>query len=320
MVKASAPGKLMLFGEHAVVYGKPCIVTAVDHRISASIEERKDKKIIINAPDVGIKNCEIDLNENLENQPKEVRFVFQAIKNFFDKYGISSGLEVTTKSEFSSRLGFGSSSAVTVATLKALSELFSIKMSNKEMFDLGYKTVLDVQGVGSGFDVAAAVYGETIYFRNKGEVIEKLKIDSLPLVVGYTGIKADTPTLVKNLAKKRELYKLIIDRIFEKIETIVENAKIFFSEKHFPALGEMMNFNHGLLNALGVSCKELEILVHTARSVGAYGAKLSGAGGGDCMIALVPEEKKEDVEKVINKYGKVIPAKVNAEGVRIENE
>ncbi len=320
MIKASAPGKLMLFGEHAVVYGKPCIVTAVDQRISVAVQERKDDKIIVNAPDVGIKNFEIKVSRNLKEQPKEIRFIFQTLKNFFEKYDISSGVEITTKAEFSSKVGFGSSSAVTVATLKALSELFKARLNEREMFNLGYKTVLDVQGVGSGFDIAAAIYGGTIYFKNKGEVIEPLNIDSLPLIVGYTGVKADTATIVKNLAKKREIYRLMIDKIFHKIELIVENAKILFNEKHFPAIGEMMNFNHGLLNALGVSCKELEILVHAARDAGAYGAKLSGAGGGDCMIALVSEDKKEYIEREINKYGKVIPVKPNAEGVRIEND
>ncbi len=318
MVKASAPGKLMLFGEHAVVYGKPCIATAVDCRISVDIKERKDEKITLSAPDIGIKSYEINLSELGREHPKKAKFVLRAVKNFFESYRISSGLEITTKSEFSFKLGFGSSSAVTVATLKALSELFKIKMNEKELFELGYKTVLDIQGVGSGFDIATAIYGGTIYFKNRGEVIEPLNVNSLPLVIGYTGIKADTAKLVKNVAKKRELYKSLVDGIFEKIERIVENAKIFLERKEFQALGEMMNFNHGLLNSLGVSCEKLEILVHAARKAGAYGAKLSGAGGGDCMIALAPQRKRTEIERAINKHGKVIPARVCAEGVRIE--
>lgn len=320
MVKVSAPGKLMLFGEHAVVYGKPCIVTAVNHRISVSIEKRNDENIIINAPEMNIKDYSLSIENLNKEHPKEVKFVLIAIKNFFDKYNLKSGLEIETKSEFSSKFGFGSSSAVTVSTIKALSELFNIKINKKELFDLSYKTVLDIQGVGSGFDVAAAIYGGTIYFVGGGKEINPINLKNLPLVVGYTGIKGDTPTLVKEVAKKREKYKELIDAKFSLIEKIVSSSREQLENNNWQELGELMNFNHGILNSLGVSCKELENLIHVAREAGAYGAKLSGAGGGDCMIALVPKEKRKDIENVINQIGTVIEIKPNAKGVRIEND
>jgi len=319
MVKVSAPGKLMLFGEHAVVYGKPCIVTAIDHRISVSIEKRNDENIIINAPEMNIKDYFLSIENLNKEHPKEVKFVLIAIKNFFDKYDLKSGLEIETKSEFSSKFGFGSSSAVTVSTIKALSELFNIKINNKKLFNLSYKTVLDIQSVGSGFDVAAAIYGGTIYFVGGGKEINPINLKNLPLVVGYTGIKGETPTIVKEVAKKREKYRELIDAKFSLIEKIVSSSREHLENNNWQELGELMNFNHGLLNSIGISCKELENLVHVAREAGAYGAKLSGAGGGDCMIALVEDRERLKVEKAINKYGTVIRAEVNAEGVKIEN-
>ena len=123
MIKVSAPGKLMLFGEHAVVYDRPCIVTAINHRMSVSIEKKNDDKITVNAPEVGIKDYSIYINELKGNYPKDLSFVLSSIKNFFNKYNIKNGLDIHTKSEFSSKFGFGSSSAVTVCTIKALSEI-----------------------------------------------------------------------------------------------------------------------------------------------------------------------------------------------------
>ncbi len=318
MVKVSAPGKLMLFGDHAVVHGRPCIVTAVNHRMSVEMEKREDSKIIINAPEMNINDYTVSTNELNKEHPKEVKFVAVAIKNFFEKYNLKSGLNIKTKSEFSSKFGFGSSSAVTVCTIKALSELFKIGMTEKEIFDLAYKTVLDIQGVGSGFDIAAAIYGGTLYFVTGGKTIEKLDMKNLPLIVGYTGIKADTATLVRMVAEKKKKNSYV-DANFDLAEKIVFDAKLHLENDNHNVVGELMNSNHGLLNSLGVSSAELENLIHSAHKAGAYGAKLSGAGGGDCMIALAPEEKKEVVKKAIeNAGGIIIPVETNAKGVRVE--
>ena len=236
MVRVSAPGKLMLFGDHAVVYERPCIVTAVDHRMSVSMEKRLDNQVLINAPQMEIETYIVPVEELDKKHPKEVNFVLTAIRNFFEKYNVKSGLNIETKSEFSSKFGFGSSSAVTVSTIKALSEIFNIEMDIREFFDLSYKTVLDIQGVGSGFDVAAAIYGGTIYFVGGGKEIKPINLEELPLIVGYTGIKADTATLVKGLAKKREIYKDIIDAEFNISDNIVSQSKEHFENKNFRVL------------------------------------------------------------------------------------
>lgn len=216
-ISVSAPGKLMLFGEHSVIYDQPCIVTAVDHRIRVDVELIRHNQIEIEAPDVDIKLYKKSVS-NLgkeENIPKGVRFLETAIKNFYKKYKINSGLRIKTKSEFSSKFGFGSSSAVTVAVLKALSIMFKKKISNKELFNLSYKTVLDVQGVGSGFDLAAAIWGGNIYFVKAGKTIKPLKTNQLSLVVGYTGIKADTPTLVRQVAQLKNKFPKITSQILQ---------------------------------------------------------------------------------------------------------
>jgi len=319
MIEVSAPGKLMLFGEHAVVYERPCLVTAVDQRISVGLKKRDDEKICLNAPDINIKNFLISPKDLKEPQPKEIRFVLAAVKNFFEKYKIKSGLEIKTKSQFSKQFGLGSSSAVTVSTIKGLAELFGIQINKKELFGLAYKTVLDIQGVGSGFDVASAAYGGILYFLTGGKIIEEIKVDKLPIIVGYTGIKADTPTLIRMVSNKLSQEPRKINKIFDEIEKIVDLAKIEIENQRWEKVGQLMNLNQDLLRKLGVSSRELENLIEAALGAGAYGAKLSGAGGGDCMIALGPKEKLNRIKMAIEKAGgKIIEAKIPAPGVKVE--
>ncbi len=303
-ISVSAPGKLMLFGEHAVVYNRPCLVTAVSSRMKVTIT-RTGGRFNIDAPQV-----------------KDVRFVEEAIHLFQKKYRVGNGLQVKTESQFSSQYGFGSSSAVTVATIFALSELFCVPLTAKEIFDLGYQVALEVQGIGSGFDIAAADFGGTIYFQTGGKKIEPLEIKELPLVIGYSGTKADTPTIVKNLKSQMSNIetKSKILKLFDEIAQIVEQAKRELVHKNWSKVGRLMNENHQLLQELGVSTEKLDKMCQAALSAGAYGAKLSGAGGGDCMIALVKEERREDAELAIAKAGgTIIQISPNEEGVKIES-
>ena len=274
----SAPGKLMLFGEHAVVYGYPCIVTAISARLVVQQGESSG----------------------------DTRFIDAAVR----AWG-KPGQTFSAKSSFSGKYGFGSSSAVTVAALKFLRP----DATEQELFDAAYKIVLEIQGKGSGFDVAAAVYGGTIYYI-KNRKIEPLVISNMPLVVGYTGIKADTVSLINNVAKKKKENPEKVDRIFGNIAKIVEEAKAKMIGGDWERVGKLMDFNQEYLRDLGVSSEKLEALISAAKAAGAWGAKLSGAGGGDCMIAVGPPGVKEAIR---NAGGEVVDVTVNAEGVRVES-
>jgi mevalonate kinase len=315
----SAPGKLMLLGEHAVVYNNPCLVTAVDQRMRATVETLDELEFQLEAEDVRVTNYKKPLSElGAGDIPKGAKFVEIALKNINEKYPLKSGVKITTKSEFSSQFGFGSSSASTVCTVKAISELLNLNLTNKEIFDLAFKTVLDIQGKGSGFDVATAVYGGTLYFVTGGKVIESLKIKSLPLIVGYSGIKADTITLINKVKESFVGKENRLEEIYSGIAIFVDQAKLALINGDLAKVGKLMNKNQEYLRELGVSIEKLDDMIGAAIKTGAYGAKLSGAGGGDCMIALSPEDKKQAVIDSINSVGEVINIKTNEEGVRIE--
>lgn len=320
VIKISAPGKLMLFGEHSVMFGKPCIVTAVDQRMTLVAIPTEERKLKIEAPDIGIigHQRELDSLRVVANGPKGVRFVETAVKVFNEKFGLPFGVDVETKSAFETS-GLGSSSASTVCTVKALAELTGNRLSKRELFDISYKTVLEVQGTGSGFDLAAAIWGGTLYYLYGGEKIEPIKIDKLPLVITHSGIKAETPAMVSSVKQKHKENRKVMDGIFKLMEEITDSAKQGLERKDYKEVGELANINQGLLEALGVGCAELSRLIFAARNSGAYGAKLSGAGGGDCMYAIVANRNKGRVKDAIkDKGGRVIEVRANAEGVRVE--
>lgn len=325
-VKTSAPGKLMLFGEHSVVFGHPCIVTAVDRRLSITIEENGEEVFILDAPDLGLRAYSKKISDlGNKDLPKEVSFIETCYKLFLEKYPQKKTIHVYSKNEFKSSYGLGSSSASTVAFAKALSEFYSVPMNNDQLFDLAYRTVLEVQGVASGFDIAAAIWGGTIYYitphgkLSQEKTVEPIKIKNLPLTVGYTGVKADTATLVRMVQSLHKDNKRVINKVFRDITLLVEQAKKTIQQEDWQHLGLLMDENQALLRRLKVSSIELENLIVASKEAGAMGAKLSGAGGGDCMLAIADQEHQDQVNKAIrHAKGKVIEVEMNAEGVRLE--
>ena len=319
-ITVSAPGKLMLFGEHAVVYDRSCLVTAVDSRITVEIKKIDQQEVKIDAPQVKINGYQRKLSvEACLNSHKGVRFIEAAIEIFRKRYGLVNGLKIKVENGFSSNYGLGSSSAISVCIVKALAEIFSKKLGCKQIFNLAYKAVLNVQGVGSGFDVGAACWGGTLFYTTGGKKIVPLKAERLPLVIAYSGNKADTPTLIRKVQKLRLKRLNETEKIFDKIEKIVKRAKKKLQEGKWEELGELMTKNHELLVKLGVSTPKIEKLISAALSAGAFGAKISGAGGGDCIIVLAGKEKHHLVEQALVKAGgALVPVETGAEGVRRE--
>jgi len=247
---------------------------------------------------------------------KESRFVLETIAHFKTQFNIRQSVRIKTQGDFSHQVGLGSSSAVTVATVQALNQLFHTNLDKKQVFNMCYSVTLAIQGVGSGFDIAAAVYGGIQYYVTGGAMIEPIHINNLPLIVGYSGIKADTPFYIRKVAEAFKYKKEELNSIFSSITSLVEKAKIGLETSDFEKTGIYMTQNHILLQKLGVSIPKLDEMVRVANEAGAWGAKLSGAGGGDCMIALVSNEKKNDVIRAIEKVGgEIIHVGLNAKGV-----
>jgi mevalonate kinase len=312
MVVTSAPGKMMFFGEHAAVYGVPCIALAVNQRLYCSIKERPDDKIVLKFPDLGIVEYVYDgkLTE------KKVSFVSTAIKNTLPFVKQKRGFEIETKSEM--KKGVGTSSACIVATIAAMNEFFKLNLTKEQMFEIGYKTVIEVQGKGSGYDVATSLYGGVIRYVKGQPPIEIDYPKDMCLIMGHTNIKADTVELIDKVAKKKTRYTHFFDEVLELTKMCVEESEQSLKKGDMEGVADMMNFIHGILNGMGVSHPKLEELIFASRDAGAIGAKLSGAGGGDCMIALATDKTKDKIMEAIRIHGG-IPHEIRiAEGAKVE--
>lgn len=297
----------MLLGEHSVVYGYPCIATSINKRIDVYIEE--SDKIIINA--MG-KVAEFP---STEREHKFLNLTIEKIIKIFNK--INKNFKITTTEM---EKGIGSSSAVVVATLKGLSNFYDLKLSKEEIFKLGHTIVKEVQGKASGYDIAVATYGGTIFYQNFGE--QKYKIKNLKnvknLLAIYTGKPSSTVEIVNEISKKFEENEKIIKGIFKIIEKIVEHTKDAIENENYEVLGNLMNMNHGILNALSLSDIEIETLINKVRKF-SYGAKISGAGKGDYIIALCKDkENLKNLSEYLNKEGIKNFKIIQDEGVRIE--
>ncbi len=312
-ITATAPGKLMLMGEHAVVYGYPCLVTAVDLRYSVTLTPADDATVTINTPQLHTSRT-VPLADAGAASPRATAFVEAVIARFRDHFGLTDGFTLTTDGPQIS-YGLGSSSAVTVATAAALNQYANSGLDKKGLFNACFLAVMDVQGRGSGYDVASAIYGGTIYYRKDPFSVERL--ERVPsLLIGYSGSKVGTVGLVAGVADLRERFPELIDSVFDTIGPTVDAGFVALSEGDAVRFGALTNVHSGLTDALGVNTAILSRLVYAARDAGALGAKLSGAGGGDCMFALVTDATRAGVEAAITDAGgQIVRLPIDAPGV-----
>ncbi|WP_297062570.1 mevalonate kinase [Thermococcus sp.] len=328
-VLASAPAKIILFGEHSVVYGKPAIAAAINLRTYVKAEFNDSGRIKIEAHDIKTPGLIVSFSENeiyFESDYGKaaevlsyVRQAIELVKEEADKNG--RGITVSITSQIPVGAGLGSSAAVAVATIGAVSKLLGLELTNEEVGKLGHRVELLVQGASSGIDPTVSAIGGFIHYE-KGN-FEHLPFMELPIVVGYTGSSGSTKELVAMVRRTYEEIPEIVEPILVSMGKVVEKAReVLLSdlddETRFKTLGKLMNVNHGLLDALGVSTKKLSELVYAARTAGALGAKITGAGGGGCMYALAPEKQGEVATAITIAGGTPMITEISREGLRIE--
>lgn len=317
MVICSAPGKVILFGEHAVVYGMPALAAAIEKRTYVTVQANISDKIKINSADSsGMVSIPI---ENLGAPSKDTyRYVKRAVYLTFQHQGKRTGLDIEIESRIPPASGLGSSAAVTVAAILAVSVALGNPLDKKTISSLAHRVEIDVQGAASPTDTSTSTFGG-IQFIEPGKIVTYLD-SPLNLVVGYSGMKRSTKVLVENVRKIKEKYPPIMDPIIQAIGKITEEGKMKIIENDLGAIGELMNLNQGLLDSLGVSNRILWNLVYSARDAGAFGAKLTGAGGGGCMIALVNDDPEKVIAAIEKEGCKAFYAPISKEGVKIEGD
>jgi mevalonate kinase len=312
VVTASAPGKLILFGEHFVVYGLPSIAAAIDARTVATVERSTRFELIDNRPETpGYKK------EKAEQQVDSLMRIFKAL-------GIDcKNVRITLGGDLVATSGIGASAASCSAIAAALSAEFNLGLSLEKINEVAYEGEKGYHGTPSGIDNSCSTYGGFIKYERDvltgKNRIEPLRFSKpLTVVIGNTGITSNTAKVVEEVRNQKSKYPAKFDRIFVEYRSLVHEAEIALRNGNLEMIGRLMNQNHALLRELGVSCPELELLVEISRKNGAFGAKLTGTGRGGLMIALVSDETKDKVARAIESAGyKADIRHIGAEGVKI---
>ncbi|HDD70226.1 MAG TPA: mevalonate kinase [Candidatus Bathyarchaeota archaeon] len=323
-VVASAPAKVILFGEHFVVYGEPAIVLAIDKRAYAKVELRQDKQLHIHSKNLNLtahyENGILKIEHGNEKEAKlKFKPVKMAVDKVLEKYGKQVGLNIEIESKVPVAAGLGSSAAVAASVTAAVGALLKVEMPKENVFRITYEAEKVVHGTPSGIDPAISTFGGALLFQ-KDTGFKSLDVKmEIPLVVGNTGVARSTRFQVEKVRNLKEKYPQVATPIFLAAREIVLRAVDAFKDNDLETLGELMNINHALLYGLGVSDESLERLINAARKAGALGAKLTGAGGGGCMIALARNENLESVLEAIQRAGGTpFIARKTDEGVKIE--
>jgi mevalonate kinase len=298
MITASAPGKLILFGEHAVVYGRPALAVPVTQvHADVDIAESTHPGIWIDAPAVDL---HAELNTLSSDHP-----IASVIHNFLFLWRVSPfpDLRIRVTSTIPVASGLGSGAAVTVALARALASYFNHPITNEEVNAFAYEIEKLHHGTPSGIDNTVITYASPVYFV-KGNPIETFRVGKpFTIVIGDTGIRAPTKESVGDVRKLWESDPHKWEVIFDQVAGIAQTAREAIEGGDTERLGKLMNENHALLQEMTVSSPELDMLVAAARRAGARGAKMSGGGRGGNMIALVTPQAAEDVSKSLQEAG-----------------
>jgi len=282
LFRASAPGTLMLLGEHAVLQNKQALVVSIDKRITILLKPRSDRQIIIHSA-LGEFITSLDTLQ----VKKPFQFVLATILRFRDQ--LKHGFELKIDSEFTENLGLGSSAAITVATLAVMSQYTrnGEEVDKLKLFEGAKSIIQEVQGVGSGADVAASVYGGIIYYQQFPPYILKQLSCLIPLVVIYSGSKTPTVDVIQQVEVARSKRPQLFEQLYGSIGSCVREAIAAIEKKDWEELGSLMKIQQGLMNAIGVSTPLLNQLTDLLNETpGIFGSKISGSGLGDCVIGV----------------------------------
>ena len=277
-IRASAPGSLMLLGEHAVLHGRRALVTSVNQRLTVTLTPRTDRQLEIRSA-LGTHQTALD---ELEPHPR-FSFILAAAAA---TPVVSSGLTIEVRSDFSDQIGFGSSAAVTVATVGALRRFDGLSTDPRDVFLAARAIIRSVQGRGSGADVAASVYGGMVLYRAEPVELDPLDVQE-PITAVYSGSKLPTPEVIRLVEEKRARDPARFEVLYDLMDRCAgEAARALRAGKRKEA-GEVLDVGQGVMEAMGLSNPALDAIIRALRAdPGICGAKISGSGLGDCALGL----------------------------------
>ena len=294
---ATAYGKVILLGEHAVVYDSHAVAAPIPLAIQAKVHPGE------NGVDLLIPRWGVE--EKLQKGVEHKYSIYESLDLILNRLGLEKeDMKIEIFPHIPRAAGLGGSAALAVAIIRALAQYYKLSLGNEEISHLAYESEIIAHGSASGIDNTLATYGKFCLFK-KGEPPSMKNIalkQSLSCVIGLTGVESLTAKMVAKVRVGREENPKLYDQIFDEINNLTLKSVKAIETNDQAKLGEYMNQNQGLLNAIQVSSPELEEIIAIARKNGALGAKLTGAGGGGAAIALCPGTS-DKVSLAIRKAG-----------------
>jgi mevalonate kinase len=307
--KASSPAKVILFGEHFVVYGVKAILCAIDKRITVTAETIEENKISIKS---NIGNLELEPNKKISeiNSPLKP-FYYLANKLIKNQ---NTGIQINVESDIPLGVGLGSSSACCVAGAAAISRLFK-KTSKEEILKLAIEAEKTIFENTSGADCTVCTYGGIMeYDKKKGF----RKIESEPnfhLVIANSNIEHSTKSVVENVSQFKQKDENVFSTLCEKESKLVQEVLELLKENDIRKLGEKISENQEYLEIIGISNDKLRNMIQIGQSK-SFGAKITGAGGGGCIFALTDESNlDETMSQFKNKNYDCFSVKIDFKGL-----
>jgi len=315
MGKGSGYGKVILFGEHFVVHGVPGIVSAIDSATDAEVKK-------------AVKGINVrDERKTAKGYSEEKRLQqLESIQNMLKAMGVDPkiALDIWVGGTLPGFSGLGASAASSVAIARAIAQELKMKVADEKINQASYEAEKAYAGNPSGIDNTAATYGGLMWFRKNmaggQDLVEHLSIEEpVEIVIGSTGKVANTKAMVEGVEDRKRKNPQKYNTVFKRAEELAYEGRAALEFYNLKKVGELMNENHRLLQEIEVSSKELDQLVDIARKMGAFGAKLTGGGGGGCMVALTPgKELQSKVANAIKDLGfEVLTTKI---GVKPNNK
>ena len=277
-----AAGKVILLGEHAVIYDRHALALPITNAVTAAIQEAKaGLRLVVR---------EWGITEEWaigSDAPGGAGAVVELIVNELD--AASRGFDIGIRSRIPLGMGLGSSAAFAVAVIRGFDQLLKTGLDDHDVNCLALKCEQITHGTPSGIDNYVATYGQGILFNKKSNPVPIELREPLPLVIAASGNRGDTKAMVNGVRRRYDGEQALYANVFDGIDAITLAGVDALKAQDYDKLGANMNVCHGLLNAIGVSTSGLEKMVGIARRAGAVGAKLTGAGGGGSIIALCPD-------------------------------
>lgn len=318
---SSAPAKVILFGEHFVVYNNPAIVAAINRRIRVQVQLNDKSRINIRSGENSL-SLPVNSNDNyiMSQDTNSISLfpIFKCIKYIFKERNLSDvGANLEIESQIPYGEGLGSSAASCVSSVAALYSMFS-DLDKTQVYETARILEQNIHTNSSGVDCYVSTFGGIVNFQpDKGfsYLVPKKKFT---LLIGTSGIKHSTGKVVSQVRKFKQENSSVFKDLASKAHEICKRAGTSMNKGDESELGNLLSENHKLLSAIGVSHPEIEKMIETCLDNGAFGAKLTGAGMGGAVVALIPKESGSEIlVKMSNGPGKWMLVELDYDGVTL---